>query len=181
MNSFMDKLAQKLNAEEIIQANRTADIDQKIQKKQQEEMAVLQKEFDKIQGELKGLKENLDGFRDTVENLRISVDSLQKFSGNVTKTVEASLAASNDYVHKESVKVYRNVQAVVVEEAAKGSEKFKALEEKAAALQASVDKVNARKKTPGIQKWILVLLILNLLMTGGYFALQIIALGLLNF
>lgn len=153
MDTFMDKLAEKLNAEEIIQANRSADIDQKIQKKQQEELAVLQVEFDKLQKEFEAIRENI---------------------GKLQKIVEAQHAGTNDHVHKENVKVYRNVQAVVVDEAAKQAESIRLLSETVEAMKAEAAAAAAVKKTPGILKGILGVSIVTMLLTVGLVAFQVL-------
>ncbi len=143
MDAFMDKLAQKLNAEEIIQANRSADIDEKLHKKQQEELAVLQVEFDKLQKQILAMQGDL---------------------GRLQKSMEALAAGTNDHVHKENVKVYRNVQAVVVDEAAKNAEAISAL---AQSVEAMKEEASAVKKTPGIFKGILTVGILTMILTAG--------------
>ena len=153
MDAFMDKLAEKLNAEEIIQANRSADIDQKIQKKQQEELAVLQMEFDKLQKEFAAMQENI---------------------GKLQKIVEAQHAGTNEHVHKENVKVYRNVQAVVVDEAAKQAESIRVLSETVEAMRAEAAQAAAAKKTPGVLKGILGVSIITLLLTAGFAAFQVL-------
>ncbi len=153
MDTFMDKLAEKLNAEEIIQANRSADIDQKIQKKQQEELAVLQVEFDKLQNEFEAIRENI---------------------GKLQKIIEAQHAGTNDHVHKENVKVYRNVQAVVVDEAAKQAESIRLLSETVEAMKAEAAQAAAVKKTPGILKGILGVSIVTMLLTAGLVAYQVL-------
>ncbi len=152
MDAFMDKLAEKLNAEEIIQANRSADIDQKIQKKQQEELAVLQVEFDKLQKEFAVMQESI---------------------GKLQKIVEAQHAGTNDHVHKENVKVYRNVQAVVVDEAAKQAESIRLLTETVEAMKAEAAAA-ASKKTPGIIKGILGISMVTMLLTVGLVAFQVL-------
>lgn len=153
MDTFMDKLAEKLNAEEIIQANRSADIDQKIQKKQQEELAVLQVEFDKLQNEFEAIRENI---------------------GKLQKIIEAQHAGTNDHVHKENVKVYRNVQAVVVDEAAKQAESIRLLSETVEAMKAEAAQAAAVKKTPGILKGILGVSIVTMLLAVGLVAYQVL-------
>ncbi len=152
MDAFMDKLAQKLNAEEIIQANRSADIDEKLQKKQQEELAVLQSEFDKLQQQLAAMQGDMS---------------------KLQNSMEALLAGTNDYVHKENVKVYRNVQAVVVDEAAKNAESISVL---AGLVESMKEEAAAAavKKTPGILKGILTLTILTMILAAGSVAFQVL-------
>lgn len=153
MDTFMDKLAEKLNAEEIIQANRAADIDELVQKKQKEELAVLQMEFDKLQKEFAELQDGI---------------------GKLQKIIEAQREGINDHVHKENVKVYRNVQAVVVEEGGKQSESIQNLAGLVEGMNAQIDALRAPRKTPGIQKAILGISIVTMLMAIGCVAFQVL-------
>lgn len=169
MDTFMDKLAEKLNAEEIIQANRAADIDQKIQKKQQEELAVLKEEFARLQEELAAVQGALV--------------TLQGSMGKMQKSMETLLAGTNDHVHKENVKVYRNVQAVVVEESVKQAESIRALAETVEMMKREAEEAAeaaTAKKTPAIWKGILGVGIVTMLLTAGLVTVQILTyLGIL--
>lgn len=184
MDMFMDKLAQKLNAQEIIKANTAADTEELNRLKNQvaqynECLDKLRKLIDESTEEMKGAsqesaagisrlleeslakireirQESTDAADDKVNGLADSVnthfDSLNGQLGavnlnldNVTNAVseirdqmasaqenkkddglEERFASVEENVHKECVKVYRNVQAVVVEESGKQA---KALEE----------------------------------------------------
>ncbi len=169
MDNFMDKLAQKLNAQEMIKANSAADAAQ--MDKMQSQMA----EYDAALQEIRklGLKnvEAADKLNELIEESAKKVDELTKEGiakieaiqskdnsaqleqklqesqseiekslkdnnalmeeklAELTENLQANkqeiaelLKKTEEFVHSEDVKVYRNVQAVVVEETAKQTE-----------------------------------------------------------
>lgn len=153
MDMFMDKLAQKLNAQEIIKANTAADTKEMNQLKSRIEeynacLARLEKLLEegeaavknaqvsrrdierlteesvlkirKIQSETSVLQE----LETRLEHLEESLRELQQSGGEMSREVqtlekntrerlESIEAATCENVHKECVKVYRNVQAVI--------------------------------------------------------------------
>lgn len=181
---FMDKLAQKLNAQEIIKANTAADTEELNRLKNQvaqynecldklrklidestEEMKGASQEsaagigrlleeslakireirqestdaaddkvnglaesvnthFDSLNGQLDAVNLNLDNVTNAVSEIRDQMASAQE--NKKDDGLEERFASVEENVHKECVKVYRNVQAVVVEESGKQA---KALEE----------------------------------------------------
>lgn len=195
MDMFMDKLAQKLNAQEIIKANTAADTEELNRLKNQvaqynECLDKLRKLIDESTEEMKGasqesaagigrlLEESLakireirqestdaaddkvNGLADSVnthfDSLNGQLDAVNLKLDNVTNAVseirdqmasaqenkkddglEERFASVEENVHKECVKVYRNVQAVVVEESGKQA---KALEE----ITAKVNSFNGK-------------------------------------
>lgn len=94
----------------------------------------------------------------SMEGLNASGEKLQTFIDGFTPSMEGFLEKANDYVHKENVKVYRNVQAVVVEEAKKQTE---ALE-------------NRQKKEDGREKITLVFTVLTFLVVAADIALNLL-------
>lgn len=157
MDMFMDKLAQKLTAEEIIKANTAADTEElnklknqiaeyndcldRLQKLISEGEAKLQKDTDglaklqkdtdglaKLQSEMsellgtmdKAVGERLETMTQTLDEklAHMEEQTAAQFDGHLAERLEAI----DENTHKECVKVYRNVQAVVVEESGKQSE-----------------------------------------------------------
>lgn len=154
MDNFMDKLAQKFNAQEMIKANSQAEAAEmkKLQLQVAEYEKILQEmrklnyknaelseKIDVLVGEnagkLQGLQEDeqklLSTLRDlTEEQTRNHEEELsrkaeekqdvQQDTKAQTKDIIAQtqelMTRSEDFVHKENVKVYRNVQAVIIEE-----------------------------------------------------------------
>lgn len=175
MDMFMDKLAQKLNAQEIIKANTTAEVEELDKLKSRvteynECLDRLQKLVDEATTGLKGAsgesvaeikrlaEESLKKIRaiqqdsEGLEKLGVKLDSvqglfseqmdtvngqLQSMNGAISEKMELlsqqlgekpkdgfeeKFAIADENVHKECVKVYRNVQAVVLEESGKQAE-----------------------------------------------------------
>lgn len=153
MDNFMDKLAQKFNAQEIIKANSQAEAAEmkKLQLQVAEYEKILQEmrklnyknselseKIDGLVGEnankIQGLQEEETRLLSVLRNLtdeqkRIREEELARKEAERTEEtkrveeqkqqlveLEECFKQSNDFVHKENVKVYRNVQAVIVDE-----------------------------------------------------------------
>ncbi len=185
MDNFIDKLAQKFTAGEVIKANSAAE--ERELKKLREQVAEYERclqEMRKIQMTNTQSAQNLhDLLVETSESLRkLTGESVQKISDlkletdaervNNQKTIDTAVTAveqmeekalqmqknvqglteqieknqkkieewfkqADDFLHKENVKVYRNVQAVVVEEVGNKAE---------AVIKAQEEKVKAANK-----------------------------------
>ena len=147
MDTFMDKLAQKLNAQEMIKANSAADAEEMDQLKSQlREYDECLAQMQQVNKELKAINQEMEKLMsETIapEVTKLSeegVAALQKLQQENTEKLEAleqqytakldelqkhvdeKLSTTEENVHKECVKVYRNVQAVVVEENEKQTE-----------------------------------------------------------
>ena len=169
MDMFMDKLAQKLTAQEIIRANTAADTEELNRLRNQiaeynECLTKLQRLIDdgseklraiqmssaasdgsmedniekvsaSLRQDMSEMMERLDSVNKSVEE-KLSVSNepvltaltgletkLQEFGGKLEEKAGATLPERQDNieesVHKECVKVYRNVQAVVLSESEK--------------------------------------------------------------
>ena len=164
MDNFIDKLAQKFIAGEVIKANSAAE--ERELKKLREQVAEYEKclqEMRKIQmtntqtaQQLHDLmvestesihkltaesltkiadiqlesdvqkaeaKKAVDTAAVTIEHMEAKVVKMQETVANLTESLEKNqkeisewFKQADDFLHKENVKVYRNVQAVVVEE-----------------------------------------------------------------
>lgn len=152
MDSFMDKLAQKLTAQEMIRANSAADAEEMKKLKSQikeyrdildrlqqmvdegsaklHQMQAVSSDNEELQTALEQLKqsveikvnrlnENLDQMD---ESIGLQLSSMSENWNQLEQTINGKIVAVGDNVHKECVKVYRNVQAVVVEENGKQTE-----------------------------------------------------------
>lgn len=160
----MDKLAQKVNAQEMIKANSQAEAAEmkRLQMQVAEYEKILQEMrklnyknaelSDKMEamigdnaGKIEGMKEHehrlVTALRDlTDEQTRNREAELGKKESetherelaetekyknqirDIAELLEKKFANSDDFVHKENVKVYRNVQAVVVDETKRQAE-----------------------------------------------------------
>ena len=157
MDTFMDKLAQKLNAQEMIKANSAADAEEMDQLKNQlreydeclAQMQQANKELRAVNHAMETLmsetiapevtklseesvaairkmqQENTEKLQELqqeyttkLEEIRQNTEELEE----LRKHLDEKLDGSDENVHKECVKVYRNVQAAVVEENEKQTE-----------------------------------------------------------
>lgn len=156
MDTFMDKLAQKLNAQEMIKANSAADAEEMDQLKNQlreydeclAQMQQANKELRAVNHAMETLmsetiapevtklprsvaairkmqQENTEKLQELqqeyttkLEKIRQNTEELEE----LRKHLDEKLDGSDENVHKECVKVYRNVQAAVVEENEKQTE-----------------------------------------------------------
>lgn len=141
MDIFMDKLAQRVNAQEMIKANSEADTARMEQLQTQvdryeaglQDMQNCNVKSAELSEEMKtGLNAMLGKMEDTMEKMDGSIGkmdhSVQQMDELVQKMEENSpqfpnkeemaemFRQSDDFTHREDVKVYRNVQASIVEE-----------------------------------------------------------------
>lgn len=130
MDTFMDKLAQKRNAQEMIKANSAAEA------AKMEQLQNQVAEYENLLQEMR--KVNLKTAENAEQMQRVLQESLQKVeaiqaSGNspedreqlladMKKQLEEAFAHTEEFQHKENVKVYRNVQAAMIEELNKQTE-----------------------------------------------------------
>lgn len=133
MDTFIDKLAHKLTAQEMIKANSAADAAElqraKTQLAKYEELLRELKEVGRLNAESAKQVRDLaaEGAARLEDTQKVSllidetIAKLEQFQ-NTQLDIEALEDRLSDHVHKENVKVYRNVQAVVVDETAKVSD-----------------------------------------------------------
>ena len=183
MENFIDKLAEKLNAGEMIRANRAADTEQmeRLQSRIREyerclgQMTLLNRELQetvkKINADKTQEMETLAAMEKAVEVLQQAVNQQHKSVDGLKHSLEEGSVRTNDYVHKENVKVYRNVQAVIVEENAKQKGYFDELRQQFEELK---QEVTAPRPTPGIQKGILGVAITAMLLAAASVAFQVL-------
>lgn len=151
MDTFMDKLAQKLTAQEMIKANAAADAAElsRLREQTAEYEALLNKiqennekntaSADKMELGAAKVEENATKAQELIaagiakineiqekqqdtEELQTLLQDLKQAQAALQKVQLEQFEQLTDHVHKENVKVYRNVQAVVVEEMAKQNE-----------------------------------------------------------
>lgn len=124
MDTFIDKLAQKKNAQEMIRANSAAEA------VKMEQMQRQIQTYDEIMQEIRRVNLKTAGNVEDMRNLMAQcVRKLESFKteektgedtekqlAEIKALLEDRLTRTEDLVHKENVKVYRNVQAAFTEE-----------------------------------------------------------------
>ena len=152
VENFMDKLAEKIGAQDIIRANAQAEAMEAERTKQEAEQFKIQLE------ELRaGEKEH----RAAIEDARNSIQETGKTIAALTERLEQN----ETQVHDVGVQVYRNVQAVVEKGQEKSLDEFKEVKHNIEAVQVAVETKN-KAVTP--------LLIITLLVAGADLVLNIL-------
>ena len=144
MDTFIDKLAHKLTAQEMIKANSAADAAELQRTKSQlakyEELLNQLREVGRLNAEsakqVRDLTaEGVAKLEDTrkveqlvdeaiakiaqMQNAEMDMEQLEAKLEELKASIQPMLDQLSEHVHKENVKVYRNVQAVVVDETTK--------------------------------------------------------------
>ena len=127
MDTFIDKLAQKKNAQEMIRANSAAEA------AKMDQMQKQMKAYDELMQEIRRVNiktaENVDNVQDVLAQCMEKLTALETESGQaedvekqlagIKSLLEERLTQSPAFMHSENVKVYHNVQAAFTEELAK--------------------------------------------------------------
>ena len=133
MDTFIDKLAQKRNAQEMILANMTAEA------AKMDQMQNQMKAYDELMQEIRQVNlktaENLSDVHNTLKEYLDKLEAVQSNDGEseeneqlltqLKELLEEKFRQSDDFLHRENVKVYRNVQAAVAEALEKQTEELK--------------------------------------------------------
>ena len=135
MDTFIDKLAQKRNAQEMIRANSAAeaakmeqmqmqvqaydDLMQEIRRvnlKTAENVESMRSLFAQYMEKLENIKTENSANENVEEQLAVVKSLLEEQITSLKALLEERLTQTEGIVHKENVKVYRNVQAAFTEE-----------------------------------------------------------------
>lgn len=133
MDTFIDKLAQKRNAQEMILANMTAEA------AKMEQMQNQMKAYDELMQEIRQVNlktaENLSDVQNTLKEYLAKLEAMQSDNGQneeagqslaqLKEFLEEKFKQTDDFLHRENVKVYRNVQAAVTAELNRQTEELK--------------------------------------------------------
>lgn len=116
MDSFMDKLAEKVSASDIIRANSQAEA-----------------------AETERLKQEAEQFKIQVEQLKESEKEHRAIIEDTRESLTRRMDDSEGKIHDVGVQVYRNVQAIVEKSQDKNAESFRELTDKLEAVQNAVE------------------------------------------
>lgn len=133
MDTFIDKLAQRRNAQEMIRANMTAEA------VKMEQLQNQMQAYDGLMQEIRKVNlktaENAAEVQTVLKECMDRLEAMQSDGGRaaedqetlaeIKNLLEARFQQSDDFIHKENVRVYRNVQAAFVEELNKQTEELK--------------------------------------------------------
>lgn len=171
MDTFMDKIAQKINAQEIIKANHAAET---------AEMAKIQEEYanaiqemrklnlrnveltEQVQQLIAGSFERIEQYAEKIKETNSISEQLEGLTEKLEKSnieqMQVMFKESDEYAHKENVKVYRNVEAVIQNQSKVTAEQV--------ANAMKEDMKSLDKKISGIKVIVIVAFILSLAGVG---------------
>ena len=125
MDTFIDKLAQKFSAQDMIRANLAAEA---------KETRTLREKMESYESLLQEMRQiNLKN----MESAERVNQMLQEGAQTDREYLQEMFTKTDETLHTENVKVYRNVQAVVVDELKKQTEELEEKMENLAAVQRS--------------------------------------------
>ncbi len=181
VDNFMDKLAEKISAQDIIRANAQAEAMEAERTKQEaeqfktqlEELRENEKEHRAV---IEAAKDSIEAAKTSIEETGKTVSALsEKLRENETalseKLRENEAAISEKLhdnevnVHDVGVQVYRNVQAVVEKNQERNSDDFKEQARRLEAIQIAIESKNNA---------VLPVLIITLLVAGADLVLNIL-------
>ena len=126
MDNFMSKLSQRINAQDTIKANFMADMAEK------EKMKKQLQEYDAILQSVRNIylkqEESSEAFAKLAEKIE-ALQTTDALKPEILDELKECISKSDEYTHRECVKVYRNVQALLDEQNKKLEESTEALKQ----------------------------------------------------
>ncbi len=181
VDNFMDKLAEKISAQDIIRANAQAEAMEAERTKQEAEqfktkLEELRENETEHRAVIEAAKDSIEAAKTSIEETGKTVSALsEKLRENETalseKLRENEAAISEKLhdnevnVHDVGVQVYRNVQAVVEKNQERNSDDFKEQARRLEAIQIAIESKNNA---------VLPVLIITLLVAGADLVLNIL-------
>ena len=150
MDNFMNKIAEKIGAQDIIRANSQAEAKEAERIKLEAEHYKAQME--ELKQNAEDFKLNAEDFKHTAEEYKTHLDemiadakaykeSLEQLRADY-KEHQETLEANEIRIHDVGVQVYRNVQAVVEKNQEKTKEEFKEINRRLEGIQVAVETKN---------------------------------------
>jgi uncharacterized coiled-coil DUF342 family protein len=172
MDNFMNKLVEKISAQDIIKANSQAEA-------AEAQRIKLEAENYKIQ--LDEIKNNNEEYKKQLEEIRLQAQQMRQETQEFRAQFQEILSATNEYkdklenndvkIHDVGVQVYRNVQAVVEKSQKLNKEEFKEVSKKLETIQILLESKNNALLPLSIITMLLVIadIVINVLRILGIF------------
>lgn len=136
MENFMNKLAEKFSAQDIIKANSQAEAAEAARIKQEAEQYKVQlEEMKKASSEYRAILEDM---RNDAGDYKTQLQEMKE----ETRQYKEKLEENETKIHDVGVQVYRNVQAVIEKSQDKSKEELKDIQNRLETLQVSVENKN---------------------------------------
>ncbi|WP_026509460.1 hypothetical protein [Butyrivibrio sp. LC3010] len=130
MDNIMDKLAGKISAQEIINANAAAEAAHREQienqnRQYEEEINVLRQNAHKLEDRLNNIEIALKDLKKDRDEADVNVQELDNAIRELKDNLSDRLNKSDEATHDVGVRIYRNVQAAVIDEQKKQLDEIK--------------------------------------------------------
>ena len=147
MDSFVNKIVEKISAQDIIRANTQAETAEAERIKQEAEQYRLQ--LEEMRQNAREYKMQLDeiqrlsrDYNAQLSNLTIDNTKTEEVLKETVNTLSQHMDEKDDKIHDVGVQIYRNVQAVVEKAQEKNSEEFKAINSKLESMHVAIESGN---------------------------------------
>ena len=130
MENIMGKIAGKISAQEMIKANTAAEAAHREQienqnKQYEEEMGVLRQNAKNMEDRLNAIEDVLKDLKAEKAESEVSAQELDKAIKELKENLSDRLNKSDETTHDVGVRIYRNVQASVIDEQKKQLDSIK--------------------------------------------------------
>lgn len=136
MDNIMNKIVEKISAQDIIKANSQAEAKEAERIKLEAEQYRLQ--LQELKASSEEYKNYLEEMRNDAKEYKTQLEGMRQD----TKEYRQKLEESDTKIHDVGVQVYRNVQAIVEKGQQRDKEEFKELANKLEAIQVAVETKN---------------------------------------
>ncbi len=174
MENFMNKIVEKISAQDIIRANSQAETAEAQRIKQEAEQYKVQ--LEEMRQNARDYKAQLDEiqqlsreYKDLLSNFTVDTGKTEDALRQTTDTLTKKIEDNDAKIHDIGVQTYRNVQAVVEKAQEKNAEEFKSINARLETIQVALESGNGATMPVMIITMLLVLadLILNVLKLFG--------------
>ncbi|WP_026670649.1 hypothetical protein [Butyrivibrio sp. AE3006] len=121
MENFIKRHTDKISAQEMIKANNAAEAAHREQiekqnKQYEEEIDVLKKNADKLEARLDSIEGILKDIKEPKATNETSTGDLDRVIDSIKEDIEKRMDKTDEATHDIGVRIYRNVQASVIDE-----------------------------------------------------------------
>ena len=158
VESIMNKIAEKISAQDIIKANLQAEAAETERIKQETER--MRQEAEQYKAQMEEMKQVSEEYRNVIQEMRNDAQDYKKQLQEMkedTREYKDKLQENETKIHDVGVQVYRNVQAIIEKGEAKNREEFKELCNKLEYIQ-----VTAETKNSAVMPLVIVTMIIAL-------------------
>ncbi len=156
VDNIMDKLAEKISAQEMIKANSQAEVETAINDANEALLGKVQDANETLLGKMKDVNDALLGKVEESNNALV---------GKMEESFDKRIEESNSKTHDVGVQTYRNIQALLNKQEEKTAEQYKEFAARIESIQFAVETKNSA---------LLPLVIITLIVAGADLCINIL-------